>query len=303
MMWSEALTGFPEESPRQVRSKITVEGNEMTSLVNGAVFACVLLLSSGFGGPGVGGTACPGDISPDRHEKSVMLSLVAVAENSRTIPVFDYAEDIGDGRGITFGMVGFTTGTFDGSIWLHHYTSLDPSNRLAEYIPAMDAIDAGPHPGGMSDDVAGLEGFMEDFRAPLDDAFFKQSQIDVMDGMYWTPALDLARSLGVRHNVTLAQLFDACIQMGQDGMAGIAERTSAALGGSPREGVDEILWLSCFLDEREAVLSRNTAWKESIDRIDMFRRLLQTGNHSLEAPFDVTCYGDSFTVTGTGVLP
>ena len=34
-MWFETLTGFPEESPQQVRENITVDGQELTSHVNG----------------------------------------------------------------------------------------------------------------------------------------------------------------------------------------------------------------------------------------------------------------------------
>lgn len=39
-MWFKELTGFSEESPRQVRDNITVEGTVMTSLANGSVFNC-----------------------------------------------------------------------------------------------------------------------------------------------------------------------------------------------------------------------------------------------------------------------
>ena len=36
-MWFETLTGFPEESPQQVRENITVDGQALTSHVNGKV--------------------------------------------------------------------------------------------------------------------------------------------------------------------------------------------------------------------------------------------------------------------------
>ena len=36
-MWFETLTGFPEDSPQQVRAKITVEGKTLKSRVNGKV--------------------------------------------------------------------------------------------------------------------------------------------------------------------------------------------------------------------------------------------------------------------------
>jgi hypothetical protein len=40
MMWFETLTGFPEESPRQVRANITVDGNTLKSHVNGKMLVC-----------------------------------------------------------------------------------------------------------------------------------------------------------------------------------------------------------------------------------------------------------------------
>lgn len=39
-MWFEALTGFVEESPAQVRSNLLVSGNSLTSKINGKSFVC-----------------------------------------------------------------------------------------------------------------------------------------------------------------------------------------------------------------------------------------------------------------------
>jgi len=39
-MWFETLTGFPEESPQQVRANLTVDGSVLRSLVNGRAFVC-----------------------------------------------------------------------------------------------------------------------------------------------------------------------------------------------------------------------------------------------------------------------
>jgi hypothetical protein len=40
MMWFETLTGFSEESPKQVRANLTVDGNALKSHINGKVFVC-----------------------------------------------------------------------------------------------------------------------------------------------------------------------------------------------------------------------------------------------------------------------
>ncbi len=39
-MWFETLTGFPEESPQQVRANITVDGHALKSRVNGEMLVC-----------------------------------------------------------------------------------------------------------------------------------------------------------------------------------------------------------------------------------------------------------------------
>lgn len=40
MTWFETLTGFPEESPQQVRENITVDGKTLKSHVNGKILVC-----------------------------------------------------------------------------------------------------------------------------------------------------------------------------------------------------------------------------------------------------------------------
>ena len=40
MTWFEELTGFRELSPSQVRENLAVEGERLTSLVNGRTFVC-----------------------------------------------------------------------------------------------------------------------------------------------------------------------------------------------------------------------------------------------------------------------
>jgi len=42
-MWFEALTGFREESPKQVRENIVIDGGVLTSRINGKAYSCGLL--------------------------------------------------------------------------------------------------------------------------------------------------------------------------------------------------------------------------------------------------------------------
>jgi chitosanase len=249
-----------------------------------------------------------GIVAPSLQTKAIIVSLVAITENSQTLPNYGYAENIKDGRGITFGIIGFTTGTYDGNDWLHHYTALSPNNRLAKYIPALDAIDKGPHKNGLSADVTGLTNFIADFKASVNDSNFKKSQMDKMDELYWSTALAQAQDLGVTMNITLAELFDACVNHGaggdsvDKGLEQLIDETNAIMGGTPKSGINETLWLSAFLENRLAYLKADATWAEATDRIEMYKRILATGNTSLKAPFAAQCYGDKFTVTGENVL-
>ena len=72
-----------------------------------------------------------GDISEGVLRKEV-FALVSSAENSSTdyAEQYQYIEDIGDGRGYTAGIIGFTSGTGDLLDVVNRYTELKPRNEL-----------------------------------------------------------------------------------------------------------------------------------------------------------------------------
>jgi hypothetical protein len=55
---------------------------------------------------------------------------------------------------------------------------------------------------------------------------------------------------------------------------------------------DELTWIKKFLNIRLKVLSSDDTWKESVDRVKVYQKLLT--NPQLNLPFNVICYGDSF---------
>jgi chitosanase len=111
-------------------------------------------------------------------------------ENSQTNPAWNYAENIHDGRGITFGCIGFCTGTFDGNILIKYYTTLNANNALTKYIPALNAIDVGKHTAAGGDgnpSLVGLDIFIKDVQN-CNDPLFKQAQLYEFNQLYWLPA-------------------------------------------------------------------------------------------------------------------
>jgi chitosanase len=230
--------------------------------------------------------------------KAKALQMTTACENSTTKLQYNYAENIGDGRGVTFGFVGFCTGTYDGNMLIKYYTKLNPSNTLAKYIPALDAIDNGSHSqngGDSNPSTAGLDGFIKDVNS-CTDPLFKEAQIYMADQLYWNPAVKIADSIGAKNPLTQAFIYDMCVNHGEDGAQDFVNKAKNALGGTPGTGIDENAFLSKVMDLRYSYLK--TEDSAGSDRVNAFRRILTSGNVGLSAPFSFTVYGDAFTIDG-----
>jgi uncharacterized membrane protein len=226
--------------------------------------------------------------------KNVILQMTTTLENSDTQLHFNYAENIGDGRGITFGCIGFCTGTYDGNILIKHYTELNPDNVLAKYIPALDKIDAGSHyaaDGDGNPSVEGLSGFIQDVNS-CDDPLFKKSQMDKLDELYYNPAMEIADSIGAKNALTKAFIYDMCIRHGVDGAKSIIKNA----GTTPKQGADENTYLQKLLSLRDVKLKQEGAG--DVNRNQGYKNVLNSGNIDLKTPFTFVAYGDYFTIDG-----
>lgn len=231
-------------------------------------------------------------------EKGSTLQMTSTLENSDTQLQFNYAENIGDGRGITFGVCGFCTGTYDGNILIKHYTKLNPDNTLAKYIPAMDKIDAGSHNAAGGDgnpSVTGLDGFIKDVQN-CNDPLFKQAQIDMLDELYYNPAMKLADSIGAKNALTRAFIYDMCVRHGPDDAKHIIDDA----GTTPKQGADENAYLLKLLSLRDAKLKQEGLG--DVNRDQGYKNILSSGNVGLVTPFKFVAYGDSFTIDDIPVV-
>ena len=229
-------------------------------------------------------------------EKAVIQQLTSVFENSTTEPQYAYVENIHDGRGYTFGIAGFCSGTYDGTRVLKEYARLHPGNALVRFLPAFEKIDAGPHPAGISADIRGLADFSRAFQSCADDPALRQAQRNIADELYWQPSQAMADEIGVRLPITRGELYDATVNHGDDAVRDMIRDVNRAVGGTPQSGVDEKKWLAQFLSARLAILKADPTWAQAVDRIAVYRRLLAEGNVGLEVPFAITCYGDKYEI-------
>ena len=222
--------------------------------------------------------------------KNLAQQLISTAENSSLNwrAQYGYIEDIGDGRGYTGGLVGFTSGTSDMLAVVAEYTRRKPVNVLAKFLPALRTVDG-------SDSHAGLDpGFTKAWRAAAADPVFQKVQEDLRDRMYFDPAVALARADGLRALGQFAY-YDAAVMHGMDGMRRIR---AAALKSAttPKLGGDELTWLKAFLDARVRAMKTEEAHSDT-SRVDIAQRVfLKAGNLDLNTPLAWSVYGDKFRV-------
>ena len=267
-----------------VRSTVIRTRRSRAVVVGLAVSAAVLGAHTGASAAGSG--------LDDPVKKDIAMRLVSSAENSSLDwrAQFGYVEDIGDGRGYTAGIIGFCSGTGDMLDLVEHYTSVEPDNPLAPYLPALREVN-------WSDSHEGLDpGYPDAWRAAAEDPVFQEAQEHERDRVYFTPAVDQARADGLDALGQFAY-YDAMVMHGGGtdpaGFPAI-RRKATERAATPARGGDETAYLHAFLDERVAAMRLEEA-HEDTSRVDTAqRRFLDEGNLDLHTPLDWAVYGEPF---------
>jgi chitosanase len=262
-------------------SRMTVQ----TALVL-ASFVLILASCSGQGGRNGEDDAGEG-LTPEQKLRAEQIT--SVFENDTIELQYAYIENINDGRGYTAGRAGFTTATGDLIAVVERYTATVPGNELAAYLPRLGEL-----ADQESDAVDGLEGLPEAWERAADDPTFRTVQDEIVDQLYYFPAVERWRDVGLTTALGLAAFYDAIIQHGEgddpDGLPAMIDRTTERAGGSPATGVEEAAWLSIFLQVRRETLEfafdpeTRDAWAESADRPIVFEEQLASGNFDLNGP-------------------
>lgn len=239
-----------------------------------------------------------GTLSVGDHRKTA-FAIVSSAENS-TIDYttqYGYIEDIGDGRGYTAGLIGFTSATGDLLDVVERYCSLRPAdNSLAAFLSALQDVNGTDSHNGLG------QPFIQAWQDASADPLMRQAQNDIIDSLYLLPAVGYAKADGL---TLLGQFiyYDAMVMHGpgddEDSFNGI--RTEALRHRNcPSEGGDENRYLRTFLDARRRVMHKEEAHSD-LSRINAQRNWLKQGNYNLTLPLHWTMYGDSFTLTQTDI--
>ena len=228
------------------------------------------------------------------RKKEIAMELVSSAENSTLNwkAQYGYVEDIGDGRGYTGGLIGFTSATGDMLSVVRRYDQLRPGNALSRYIPALEAVTG-------TDSHEGLDpGFVSAWKAAASDTAFQAAQDEELDTNYFNPAVSQAKADGL-HALGQFIYYDALVMHGPGSDAlsfGGIRSTALAHARTPAQGGNEATYLSAFLDARKAAMLADPSHQRT-DRVDTEQRVfLQSGNLNLNPPLTWSTYGDTYSI-------
>lgn len=228
--------------------------------------------------------------------------LISQFENSTSRIQYCFIGALDDGRGYTAGRAGFTSATGDLLEVAERYTRAVPGNPLADLLPRLRELAAN---GDGSLD--GLEALPQAWRDTCKDPRQRRVQDAVVDKEYYGPAVRHWKALGLHRPLSLAAIYDAEIQHGDggdpDGVPAMLKRAAKRAHGSPRsKGVPEPRFLRAFIHVRRATLahahnaSTRAAWAAVVERADVWRQLVDTGQWTLSSPIRVHTHNYHFTI-------
>lgn len=236
---------------------------------------------------GCGGSDAPpgGDDALTAPQKRVAEALTSIWENDTPVLDYAYAENIDDGRGYTSGRAGFCTGTGDAIQVVQCFDSRQPDNLLAKYMPALMEIDQRFQSSGEDQastaELDAIGDYVSDWAASDSGdtmADFRACQDQIVDELYYTPAMDAAAAAGLTTALAKAALYDMWINQGDDTLV---TQTNEALGAGTHT---EDEWLQKFLELRRDLLWGDSTWMDAVDRVAGYEKQRRLGNFDLSKP-------------------
>lgn len=231
----------------------------------------------------------------EQDTRTVFFCLVSSAENSSLDSKAQYAfiKDIGDGRGYTAGVIGFTSGTGDLLEVVKRYDALKPAkNPLKKFIPALEKVNGSPSHKGLG------KAFVKAWKLAAKTSEMFSAQDSVLNAMYYNPAFDYAKKDGLS---TLGAFvyYDALVVHGPgddgDSFGGIRQ-AALSMSNPPSKQGDETKWLNAFLSARTIIMKKEEAHSD-LSRIIAQKKFIAEKNFTLTLPLSWEMYGDKFLLT------
>lgn len=226
------------------------------------------------------------------EQKRRAEQLTSLFENDTLDLQYGYCAALKDGRGFTAGRAGFVTSTDEVYRVVKAYVAKNPQSELTTFLPRLKYL-----MDEQSEETSGLKGFPQAWKKAANDPMFRAIQDDLVEELFWVPALEHARKLHIRTPLAIAAIHDTIIQHGNDsdpdGLPALLEHTRKEAGGTPATGISETQWLKAFLNVRREHLvnasepATREEWRNSLDRILVLEAIAKSDNYNLTGPIIV----------------
>ncbi|KAI8617678.1 lysozyme-like domain-containing protein [Chytriomyces sp. MP71] len=208
--------------------------------------------------------------------QNIALKLTSVYETSHQDLQWGICTTLADSHGYSVGIMQFTTGTGSAQDVISTFEatlSANETSPFAQYHTALQtlksqAIQNGGAPQG---DISQLPNFCNAWATAANDTRFRNSQLKMVDKLYWNPSQKLVQAASLSLPISKAQIFDSSIQLGLQGTTDLMQ----GVGSIP----DEKEWIKAFLGARRAhLVSMGGAYAPTVTRVASFEYIVEAGN-------------------------
>jgi chitosanase len=231
-----------------------------------------------------------GDLSFTPAQRLRADRLVSVFENGTQVLQYSYVENIHDGCGYTTGRAGFCTSTGDMLAVVELYSQQAAKNPLAKYLPRLRELAQ-----KSSESTSGLNGYPSAVAHAARDAKFRKAQDQIVDQMYFQPAVTFANQLNLKLPFSLAAFYETGIQFGWGGgktsVQGLS-KDAAEIATAKYGKFTEAQFLYEFLKLRRDDLANSPiqAARDSVGRGNAMLKLLRSKNLEFHGPIVIAPY-------------
>ncbi|KAJ2645962.1 hypothetical protein IWW40_005756 [Coemansia sp. RSA 1250] len=233
------------------------------------------------------GNAAPTSASSDSCTRSIAGQIINLFQSGQTGYNFAKCEKDSSGNGYASGIVNFTTRNGDALKVIESYRQSSDYN--GEFDEFMDTLKSYAKKGSKS--TSGLSGYCDAWEKAADNRSFWSAQDGVAYIEYQEPALNLAKRIGVKMEITQAVMYDTAIMDGpgssKHSLGGIFDATNAKFNASQPDPdsdnnllvnnmyqVGEIIWLKEFLKTRESLSESDSSYS-----IETYNELINSGKY------------------------
>jgi chitosanase len=228
-------------------------------------------------------------MTPTAQQKHVIDCVLSIFETGRVPTAASYATCtiLADGAGISYGKHQCTdrAGSLDAVV--KRYIALGGQFATAlkafETTLATNASTKVPPKGPWGAEVTDLVNLL---KAAGADPVMHRAQDEVFDEVYFAPALNHAKQIGLTTALGLLVCYDTCIHSGPGGVTMIRNMFAAK---SPANGGDEKEWVKAYIGARRNWLATHslTVLHATVYRMDALKALADAGAWDLAMPLTV----------------